>query len=79
MTAAVTVLEPIVEVDMPAELHGYRPNLSAHTAVRLVDRLLNEGHTRIIEADLADYFGSIHMRNSSNRSRAEYLIGTCCI
>jgi len=59
MTAAVTVLEPIVEVDMPAELHGYRPNLSAHTAVRSVDRLLNEGHTRIIEADLADYFGSI--------------------
>jgi hypothetical protein len=24
-----------------------------------VDRLINEGHTRIIEADLADYFGSI--------------------
>jgi RNA-directed DNA polymerase len=59
MTAATVVLEPIFEVDMPAEQHGYRPNLSAHTAVRSVDRLINGGHTRIIEADLADYFGSI--------------------
>jgi hypothetical protein len=59
MTAATVVLEPIFDVDMPAEQHGYRPNLSAHTAVRSVDRLINEGHTRIIEADLADYFGSI--------------------
>lgn len=59
MTAAMMVLEPIFEVDMPAEQHGYRPNLSAHTAVRSVRRLINGGHTRIIEADLADYFGSI--------------------
>jgi RNA-directed DNA polymerase len=59
MTAATVVLEPIFEVDMPAEQHGYRPNLSAHTAVGTVNRLINEGHTRIIDADLADYFGSI--------------------
>jgi RNA-directed DNA polymerase len=59
MTAATVVLEPIFEVDMPAEQHGYRPNLSAHTAVRSVDRLIKGGHTRVIEADLADYFGSI--------------------
>ena len=59
MTAAVVVLEPIFEVDMPAEQHGYRPNLSAHTAVDRVNRLINEGHTRVIDADLADYFGSI--------------------
>ena len=59
MTAAVVVLDPIFEVDMPAEQHGYRPNLSAHTAVDRVNRLINEEHTRIIDADLADYFGSI--------------------
>ena len=59
MTAAMVVLEPIFEVDMPAEQHVYRPNLSAHTAVGSVNRLINEGHTRIIDADLADYFGSI--------------------
>ena len=59
MTAAMVVLEPIFEVDMPAEQHGYRPNLSAHTAVTTVGRLINGGHTRVIDADLADYFGSI--------------------
>lgn len=59
MTAAMVVLSPIFETDMPAEQHGYRPNLSAHTAVREVHRLINTGHTHVIEADLADYFGSI--------------------
>ena len=59
MTAATVVLEAIFEVDMPAEQHGYRPNLSAHTAVKEVNRLINKGHTRIIDGDLADYFGSI--------------------
>lgn len=59
MTAAVVVLEAIFEVDMPAEQHGYRANFSAHTAVRAVHRLINTGYTKVIEADLADYFGSI--------------------
>jgi len=59
MTAAVVVLQPIFEVDLPAEQHGYRPHFSAHTAVQDVHRLINTGHTQVIEADLADYFGSI--------------------
>ena len=59
MTAATVVLEAIFEADMPAEQHGYRPNLSAHTAVKEINRLINWGHTRIIDGDLADYFGSI--------------------
>jgi RNA-directed DNA polymerase len=59
MTAAVVVMEPIFEVDMPAEQHGYRKNLSAHTAVRAVHRLINTGHTQVVEADLCGYFDSI--------------------
>jgi RNA-directed DNA polymerase len=59
MTAAVVVLEPIFEADMPAEQHGYRTNLSAHTAIKAVHRLINTGYTQVVEADLADYFGSI--------------------
>jgi RNA-directed DNA polymerase len=46
-------------VDMPMEQHGYRTNLSVHIAVRAVDRLIIRGHTQVIEADLADHFGSI--------------------
>jgi RNA-directed DNA polymerase len=59
MVAATVVLEAIFEVDMPAEQHGYRPGLSAQTAVKQISRLINWGHTRIIDGDLADYFGSI--------------------
>jgi len=59
MTAAAVVLEAIFDADLPAEQHGYRPNFSAHTAVRAVHRLINTGYTQVIEADLADYFGSI--------------------
>jgi RNA-directed DNA polymerase len=58
MTAAVVVLMPIFEVDMPAEQHAYRANFSAHTAVRSVHSLINTGHTKIIEGDLAGYFGA---------------------
>src|SRR5882762_8113081 len=59
MTAAVAVLTPIFDVDMPSEQHGYRANFSAHTAVRSVHRLINTGHTQIIEGDLAGYFDSL--------------------
>ena len=59
MTAAVVVLESIFEVDMPAEQHGYRAHFSAHTAIQAVNGLINTGHVQVIEADLADYFGSI--------------------
>jgi RNA-directed DNA polymerase len=59
MTAAVAVLSPIFEVDLPAEQHGYRAHFSAHTAVRSVRGLLDTGHTKIIEGDLAGYFDSL--------------------
>ena len=59
MVATTVVLEAIFEVDMPAEQYGYRPNLGAHTAVQEISRLINRGHTRIVDGDLADYFGSI--------------------
>ncbi len=47
MTAAVAVLSPIFEVDLPAEQHAYRAHFSAHTAVRSVRGLLRTGHTKI--------------------------------
>jgi RNA-directed DNA polymerase len=49
MAAAVAVLAPILEADMPAEQHAYRANFSAHTAVRSVHSLNNTGHRQTIE------------------------------
>jgi RNA-directed DNA polymerase len=59
MTAAMLVLAPIFEADLPPEQHGYRPNRSALTAVKEVHGLLSRGHTQVVDADLSEYFGSL--------------------
>ena len=59
MTAAMLVLEPIFEADLPPEQYAYRPGRNAQQAVVKVDRLLFRGHPEVVDADLADYFGSI--------------------
>ncbi len=59
MTAAMLVLEPIFEADLPAELYAYRPGRNAQQAVVEVEELPFRGHPEVVDADLADYFGSI--------------------
>ena len=59
MTAAILVLEPIFEADLPLELYAYRPGRNAQQAVVEVEELLFRGHPEVVDADLADYFGSI--------------------
>jgi RNA-directed DNA polymerase len=59
MTAAMLVLEPIFEADLPSEQYAYRPGRSAQQAAAEVKDRLYLGHTDVVDADLADYFGSI--------------------
>jgi RNA-directed DNA polymerase len=59
MTAAMLVLEPIFEADLPPELYAYRAGRNAQQAVIEVEELLFRGHPDVVDADLADYFGSI--------------------
>ncbi|WP_233888736.1 group II intron reverse transcriptase/maturase [Paraburkholderia flagellata] len=59
MTAAMLVLEPIFEADLPPEQYAYRPGRNAQQAVVEVDERLHRGQTDVVDADLADYFGSI--------------------
>ena len=59
MTAALLVLEPIFEADLPPEQYAYRPGRNAQQAVVEVEELLYRGHPEVVDADLADYFGSI--------------------
>ena len=53
------VLEPIFEADLPPEQYAYRPGRNAQQAVVEVEALLFRGHPEVVDADLADYFGSI--------------------
>src|SRR6059036_1555862 len=59
MTAELLVLEPIFEADLPPEQFAYRPGRNAQQAVVEVEALLFRGHPEVVDADLADYFGSI--------------------
>ena len=59
MTAAMLVLEPIFEADLPSEQYAYRAGRNAQQAVLEVEEHLFRGHPDVVDADLADYFGSI--------------------
>jgi RNA-directed DNA polymerase len=59
MTAAMLVLDPIFEADLPPEQYAYRTGRNAQQAVVEVEELLFRGHPEVVDADLADYFGSI--------------------
>jgi group II intron reverse transcriptase/maturase len=59
MTAAMLVLEPIFEADLPPEQYAYRPGRNAQQAVVAVEERLFRGQPDVVDADLADYFGSI--------------------
>jgi len=59
MTAAMLVLEPIFEADLPPEQYAYRPGRNAQQAAMEVEERLHRGHTDVVDADLSDYFGSI--------------------
>ena len=59
MTAAMLVLDPIFEADLPPEQYAYRPGRNAQQAAIEVEERLHRGQTDVVDADLADYFGSI--------------------
>jgi len=57
--AAMLVLGPIFEADMPSEQYAYRQHRNAHDAVREVHRLLVSGHKDVVDADLSGYYDTI--------------------
>jgi group II intron reverse transcriptase/maturase len=59
MTAAMLVLAPIFEADLPPEQYAYRPGRNAQQAVVEVEEVLFRSHPDVVDADLSDYFGSI--------------------
>jgi RNA-directed DNA polymerase len=58
-TAAKLVLEPIFEADLEPSAYGYRPGRSGTGAVKAMHRLLCQGFTDVVDADLSKYFDTI--------------------
>lgn len=57
--AALLVLTPIFEADLPDNAWGYRPKRSAVGAVKQVHGYLQAGYTDVVDADLRQYFETI--------------------
>jgi RNA-directed DNA polymerase len=62
-TAVLIVLEPIFEVDLQPEQYAYRADRSALDAVQAVHKLLNQGYTEVVDADLSGYSTRSRMRS----------------
>lgn len=58
-TAVKLVVEPIFEREFHDSSHGFRPGRGCRSALREVDRLLTEGYSHVVDADLKGYFDSI--------------------
>jgi len=53
------VIEPIFEAKFCDGSYGFRPGRGCHDALREVDRLIKEGYTYVVDADLQSYFDTI--------------------
>ena len=53
------VIEPIFEHGFAAGSFGFRPGRGCHDALREVDRLIKEGYTHVVDADLEAYYDTI--------------------
>jgi RNA-directed DNA polymerase len=58
-TAVKLLVEPIFEAEWEPNTYGYRPKRSAKDAIRRVHKLLGEGYTDVVDADLSQYFDTI--------------------
>lgn len=58
-TALKMVIEPIFEKEFEESSYGFRPRRGCKDALGEVDRLIKEGYTHVVDADLASYFDTI--------------------
>ncbi|MGI9211540.1 MAG: group II intron reverse transcriptase/maturase [Methylococcaceae bacterium] len=58
-TAVKRVIEPIFEHHFLPSSYGFRPGLGCKDALRTVDRLLKQGYTHVVDADIQGYFDNI--------------------
>ena len=62
-TALKMVIEPIFENQFEETSYGFRPGRGCKDALRCVDRLIKQGYTHVVDADLASYFDTIPHEN----------------
>jgi RNA-directed DNA polymerase len=68
-TALRNVLEPIFEQTFAERSYGFRPRRGCKDALRRVTKLLAEGYTWVLDADLKSYFDTISHEKLMQRVR----------
>jgi RNA-directed DNA polymerase len=58
-TALKLVIEPIFEHEFEESSYGFRPQRGCKDALREVDKLLKQGFTHVVDADLESFFDTI--------------------
>lgn len=58
--AIAQVLSPIFEKTFSDNSFGFRPNRSAHDALKRCQEYMNEGYTWLVDIDLASYFDTVN-------------------
>ncbi len=53
------IIEPIYEADFEESSYGFRPERSAHDAMKAIKEHLQSGKTEVLDADLSSYFDTI--------------------
>ncbi len=54
------VLSPIFELEFSENSYGFRPNRSAHQAIKQAQSYYNQGYHRVVDLDLSKYFDTIN-------------------
>lgn len=57
--AITQVLQPLIDPDFSNHSHGFRPNRSAHDAVRSVQRGIKDGYRYAVDIDLSKFFDKV--------------------
>lgn len=69
------VIEPIFESGFCDGSYGFRPGRGCHDALREVDRLIKDGYTHVVDADLQAYFDTIPHDKLMARIEAKVIDG----
>ncbi len=75
--ALVQILEPIFEPTFRDESFGFRPGRSTHMAMRRIWRQLKAGNGWVVDADIADFFGTLSHSTLSISWRKGWLTAKC--
>lgn len=62
-------IEPTVEKLMSDDSYGFRKHRSAGQAIAAIENNLKDGYTHIVDADIADFFGTINHQILMNQVR----------